>query len=428
MATVTFIREKTQSKTAMGKVIAYCARQDKTLYESYNLVSGKDCCAETAFKEFMATKRQHGKAGGMFFYQYVQSFAPGEIVADKAHEVGLKFAQKCFPGHEVLVATHTDREHIHTHLVINSVGFDSGKKLQMARGSIHDLRRRSDEICMEYGLSIVQPAQKNNLQTREYRAALKGESWKFKLIGAIDLALESAKSRADFVKAMRRLGYGVRWEAGRKSITYTTPEGQKCRDNKLHDEKYLKENMEAYFGQRQVEGPQPARKPAAELQTGGSAIRDPAGNPGEFAGAADGNRPAAGSDAGADRPAADLGGRAERDRPGHRSGAGGAEIGPAGWPGPHRKRHQQGLPGAADGALTDDYQRNEAPGAAATNERFYVMENQVAMGSSGHGPATDLVGLALDLQNLVTQPAEKEQPPPPPRENHRQKRGMEMSL
>ena len=159
MATVTFIREKTQSKTAMGKVMAYCARPDKTLFEGYPLVSGKDCCAETAFKEFMATKQQHGKADGMFFYQYVQSFAPGEISPDLAHEIGLKFAEKCFPGHEVLVATHTDREHIHTHLVINSVGFESGKKLQMARGSIHNLRRQSDEICMEYGLSIVQPAQ-----------------------------------------------------------------------------------------------------------------------------------------------------------------------------------------------------------------------------------------------------------------------------
>ena len=67
MATVTFIRAKTQSKTAMGKVMAYCARPDKSLYEGYNLVSGKDCCAETAFKEFMATKQQHGKAEGMFF-------------------------------------------------------------------------------------------------------------------------------------------------------------------------------------------------------------------------------------------------------------------------------------------------------------------------------------------------------------------------
>ena len=128
MATVTFIREKTQSKTAMGKVMAYCARQDKTLFEGYHLVSGKDCCAETAFKEFMATKQQHGKANGMFFYQYVQSFSPGEITPEKAHEIGLKFAEKCFPGHEVLVATHTDREHIHTHLVINSVSFALPKK------------------------------------------------------------------------------------------------------------------------------------------------------------------------------------------------------------------------------------------------------------------------------------------------------------
>ena len=428
MATVTFIREKTQSKTAMGKVMAYCARPDKSFYEGYHLVSGKDCCGETAFKEFMATKQQHGKANGMFFYQYVQSFSPGEITPDKAHEVGLEFAEKCFPGHEVLVATHTDREHIHTHLVINSVGFESGKKLQMARGSIHDLRRHSDEICREHGLSIVQPAQKNNLQAREYRAALKGESWKFKLIGAIDLALESARTRAAFIEAIQRMGYGVAWSDTRKYITYTTPDGQKCRDNKLHDEKYLKENMEAHFGQRQVEGPQPARKPAAQLPAGGAAIRDPAGNPGGFAAAVDGNRPAAGPDAGADRTASDLGGRAKRDCPGHRSGAGTAEIGPAGWPGPHRKRYQQGLSGAADGALEHDYGRDETPGAAATDAGLYPAENQVPVVGSGHGPAADLVGLALDLQNLVTQPAEEEQPAPPQSEKQKQKHGMRMSL
>ena len=428
MATVTFIRAKTQSKTAMGKVMAYCSRNDKTLFEGYHLISGKDCCGETAFKEFMATKQQHGKANGMFFYQYVQSFSPGEIAPDKAHEIGLKFAGKCFPGHEVLVATHTDREHIHTHLVINSVGFESGKKLQMARGSIHDLRRHSDEICREYGLTIVQPAQKNNLQTREYRAALKGESWKFKLIGAIDLALESARTRAEFIKKMQRMGYGVTWSDTRKHITYTTPDSQKCRDIKLHDEKYLKENMEIYFGQRQVEGPQPARKPAAQLPAGGAAVRDPAGNLGEFAEIDHGNCPATGPNTGANQPAANLGRRAKRDRPGHRSGAGGAEIGPAGWPMEHRKRDQQKLSGAADETFADHHRRDEAPGTAIANAGFYPAEDQVHVVGSGHGPAADLVGLALDLQNLIEQPAEKEEQPSQPREKHRQKHSMDMSL
>jgi len=107
------------------------------------------------------------------------------------------------------------------------------------------------------GLSTLQPyeqkPQTKTVGTREFRAAEKGESWKFRLMGEIDQAMQMAQSPADFIALMKRRGYGVRWEANRKSITYTTPEGQKCRDNKLHEAKYLKERMELEFGLRAPE-------------------------------------------------------------------------------------------------------------------------------------------------------------------------------
>ena len=301
MATVTFIPGKTQSKTAMGRVVSYCSRKDKTFYEQdgrpYQLISGKDCCGETAFQEFMATKQQYGKANGTFFYQYVQSFSPDEkINLQIAHEIGCKFAEY-FKGHEVLITTHTDVAHIHTHFVINSVNHENGKKLQMARGSIYDLRRFSDDICREYNLSIVEPKKDGlqNIRTREYRSALKGDSWKFKLMNVVDEAMMKSQTKAEFITNIRNMGYDVNWSDNRKHLTYTTPEGNKCRDNKMHDEKYLKHNMEVFYEYRTIKGFEQAGKPDRQLSDTSTDVRNPAGNTGTVANIVDdystGNEP-----------------------------------------------------------------------------------------------------------------------------------------
>ena len=256
----------------MGKVMNYCKREDKTAYKQddgreIQLISGKDCCGETAFKEFMATKKQYGKAHGTFYYQYVQSFSPDEKISpQQAHEVGLKFAEY-FECHEVLVTTHMDNQHIHSHLLINSVNFENGKKLQMARGSIYKLRDFSDDICREHNLSIVVPKEKEvkGMNTREYRAALKGDSWKFKIMNSIDNAMANSSSKSEFIAKMQEMNYQVKWENNRKYITYTTPDNKKCRDNKLHDEKYLKQNMEEFYEHRAFKGFEQAGKSNRKL-------------------------------------------------------------------------------------------------------------------------------------------------------------------
>lgn len=255
MATVTAIRERTQNKVAMSKVISYISQDKKTLYQSetgvHKLISGKDCCAETAYSEFMTTKRQYGKESGVFFYQYVQSFKPGEnITPQQMNQIGLELAEQ-FEGHEVLVATHIDADHWHNHLIVNSVSHATGKKLQFNEKDLNALRRRSDEICRSHGLSTLKSYEKqekkHSLSQREYRAALRGNSWKFALMAAIDKAMAQSRSRAEFIACMKRQGYMVKWEPHHKYITYTTPEGQKCRDNRLHEDKYLKANMEDYY-------------------------------------------------------------------------------------------------------------------------------------------------------------------------------------
>lgn len=252
MATVSFIPESHQSISAMKAVIEYCLQQKKVADEDSGrrLESGVNCSGENAFMEFMATKTAHHKKGGMNFYHYVQSFSPNEnISAEQVHKIGLEFAEKAWPGHEVLVTTHIGAEHLHNHFVINSVHYENGRKLRQNPGTLTKLRSISDGVCQQYGLSVLEPYKKDgaNISSREYRAAVKGDSWKFKLMSDIDFVMNRSGSKNDFMREMQRLGYGVSWTDERKYITFTCPNGMKCRDIRLHDEKYLKEVLEYEF-------------------------------------------------------------------------------------------------------------------------------------------------------------------------------------
>lgn len=256
MATVTYIRESKQSISAMKGVIDYCC-QDKKVYDEISnqrLVIGINCDGENAFKEFMATKKSYGKTDGMNFYQYVQSFSPEEnITPHQAHEIAIEFAEKAWTGYEVLVATHCDAQHIHSHFVINSVSFENGKKLRQNPNTLNSLRALSDEICRHHNLSTLVPYNKDGIKisTREYRTAVKGQSWKFKLMNDIDKAMNISGSKEDFINAMSIMGYSVMWTGDRKYITYQCPNKMKCRDIKLHNDKYLKGSMENEFRYRQ---------------------------------------------------------------------------------------------------------------------------------------------------------------------------------
>ncbi len=268
MATVTYIRESKQSISAMKGVIDYCC-QDKKVYDEISnqrLVIGINCDGENAFKEFMATKKSYGKTDGMNFYQYVQSFSPEEnITPHQAHEIAIEFAEKAWTGYEVLVATHCDAQHIHSHFVINSVSFENGKKLRQNPNTLKSLRALSDEICRQHNLSTLEPYSKDGMKisTREYRTAVKGQSWKFKLMNDIDKAMNISGSKEDFINAMSIMGYSVTWTGDRKYVTYQCPNKMKCRDIKLHNDKYLKGSMENEFRYRQE---QYFGKPQAEKQ------------------------------------------------------------------------------------------------------------------------------------------------------------------
>ena len=237
----------------MKSVMRYVSQLSKTLWDGQQLVSGIGCQPETAFDEFLSTKLLHHKDGGVMFYHMVQSFPKGADVDPRtAHEAARKLAGY-FEGCEVLVCTHVDREHVHSHCIINSVNFETGKKVHMADEQIQELRIRNDQICAELGLPKFQRAeqrQSRGMSNAEYYTAVKGESWKFELMRVIDECMRCAGNREEFLVLLCSEGYDATWTDSRKNITYTTPDGRKCRDSKLHIEKYLKENMEEEFGYR----------------------------------------------------------------------------------------------------------------------------------------------------------------------------------
>ena len=251
MATVTFIKYEKQSAGALGGVAAYVSQKDKTMQEDgRQLIRGQNCTPRLAAQEFLTTRAAHRKESPVWFYHYVQSFAPDELVTGElAHEIAKEFAARAWPESEVLIATHIDREHIHSHFIVNSVCFDGGRMLRQGPGTLARLRSVSDELCAVHGLSVLpkQEPKTQRLSAREYRSAAKGESWKFRLMNTIDECMRYARTRDAFISLMKSEGYQVRWEASRKSITYTTPSGMRCRDDRLHDEKYLKEVMEREF-------------------------------------------------------------------------------------------------------------------------------------------------------------------------------------
>ena len=246
-------KKGTQTRSCMKSVMRYVAQTSKTLWNGQQLVSGIDCQPETAFDEFLSTKLLHHKDGGVMFYHMVQSFPKGADVDPRmAHEAARRLAGD-FKGCEVLVCTHIDREHIHSHCIINSVNFETGKKVHMADEQIQELRVRNDQICEELGLPKFQRDEQKRsrgMSNAEYYTADRGESWKFELMRVIDECMRYAGNREEFLILLRSEGYDATWTDGRKNITYVTPDGRKCRDNKLHIEKYLKENMEAEFGYR----------------------------------------------------------------------------------------------------------------------------------------------------------------------------------
>lgn len=240
----------TSTKSSDSKCIKYICQDEKTEKQKY--VTTINCSLVTVNEEFSNTRNLYEKNGGILYHHFVQSHPKGyEIEPALANKIAVDFAKNAFKGHECVVATHVDRDHTHSHILLNAVNAETGTKLHWHSKELCDLRDLSDSICQKYGLPVMEKAQRykrsNGIPSSEYHCAMEAKSWKINLISEINRNMASALTRQSFILLMNNAGYDVLWEDDLKFITYTCPDGHKCRDNKLHDDRYYKENMENEF-------------------------------------------------------------------------------------------------------------------------------------------------------------------------------------
>ena len=385
MAIVHFVNYKrgTQSRAAMRGVMLYVMQEKKTAWEGVPLVSGINCQPQSVYDDFINTKLLYHKDGGVMFYHMVQSFPKGEAVDPRqAHEAARRLAEY-FEGCEVLICTHVDREHVHSHCVINSVNFETGKKLHMAKEQLQKLMRRNDAICQEMGLPVFDtPTQQaRGMSGAEYHTALKGQSWKLRIMNTIDECMKYAADRDAFVSLMASEGYAVRWESGRKYITYTTPVGMRCRDNKLHEEKYCKEAMEHEFRIRAelIKRKLRTAETNSGIETAESAEQRTAGCAADDAAHRDPVRSAAGDEQ------ADGAGRRNK------LGAGGNPEDPAGVETAHRPDAGAAV-AHGDAEIADGDEQTAGTGWESEREVFLQMDSVAAGFQPVGGPQVDHAG------------------------------------
>jgi hypothetical protein len=226
------------SRASIGTVINYITKKEKT---EVRLVSGINCSPETAIDEMKFTKELWNKTGGRQYKHYVQSFPPDEdITPEQAHKIAMKLCREKFSDYEVMVATHKDRAHIHSHIVVNSVSCIDGHKIQESKKDLQALKDYSDKLCIENGLSICT---KNNQATaykkEKYKAiekAVTGEngykSYLTECYKAVKNVAGKAVSREDFISKLKQLGYETVW-SNRKYITFINADGKKIRNSNL---------------------------------------------------------------------------------------------------------------------------------------------------------------------------------------------------
>lgn len=195
-------------KTTPDLAIAYILNPQKT--ENSILVSSFACNAKTASMEFENTRRLHHSENANLAYHCIQSFKPGEVTAEQAHRIGIQTADELLKGkYEYVVATHIDRGHTHNHIIINGVNFENGLSFcsehdQFKNPAWKQLRKISDEICIENSLSVIELPEKGYGKCYyEWLKDKQNSSYKSKLKAAIDKCIMTADSFEDFLQKMQ---------------------------------------------------------------------------------------------------------------------------------------------------------------------------------------------------------------------------------
>lgn len=206
-------------KTTLKKAIDYICNGDKTDDEIY--VTTHLCSRENAHKEFELTKKQFGSRTKILAHHLIQSFVPEEVSFEEAHQVGIELCEKILKGkYEYVLATHIDKDHIHNHIIFNSIDVDEGKIYHSYYGSYMNIRNQSDRLCKEHNLSVVnQEAQRkiNEIKQRKFvnwydwNEDKKGSSYKSRLQFDMDRVIQKAINWEHFLKIMEQYGYEIKF-------------------------------------------------------------------------------------------------------------------------------------------------------------------------------------------------------------------------
>ena len=196
-------------KSTLKAAIDYICNLDKT--DGKLLVSSFGCAAETADIEFEWTRRHAIDKGTHLGRHLIQAFEPGEVPAEEAHEIGMQLAKEILGGkYEFVLTTHIDKGHIHNHLIFNAVSFTDHKHYHSNKRSYHEIRRASDRLCREHGLSVIIPSRDKGKSYIEHQAVQNGTSYKAKMKATIDRLIPTSSSLEDLLARLQREGYEIK--------------------------------------------------------------------------------------------------------------------------------------------------------------------------------------------------------------------------
>ena len=261
------INKRTNTHGAMRNCIEYVLRQDKT-NELFTYVTGPYCYDEInydlVYRTFLEEKKMWNKdSGRMYAHNIISWHKDEQITPEQALEFGKEFAENWFSGFQTLVAVHKDKDHIHCHLVTNSVSYEDGRKLHNTKKDLERMKQLTNQMCRERGLTIAEKGKHFDGSQIEKGEVIAWSKDKYNLFRqqvkesfvadcamAVLKAMENCISKEKFIEKMKQFGWNVNWTEKRKHITFQNQDGKKVRDSNLSKTFHLdisKEDLENEF-------------------------------------------------------------------------------------------------------------------------------------------------------------------------------------
>ena len=227
--------------------------------------SGLNCDIDYAKSSFKQTRALYGKENGIQAHTVIQSFKPGEVTPEQCNQLGLELAEKIAPNHQVAIYTHTDKEHVHNHIVINSIDLETGRKYQSNKKQRDFVKRSNDEICREHGLSVPERNTAKLRYTQAEKSLIEKDqySWKDDLREKIEHAKEHTSDFKSFSEHLAESG--IEFKVRGKNVSYKPENVNKWVRGKTLGQDYDKGALEYEFERREREEKRESEKdPVAE--------------------------------------------------------------------------------------------------------------------------------------------------------------------